>query len=213
MRTPLSPRKTPIQARSEATVLAIFEATIQVLLQVGFSKLSTTRVSERAGVSIGTLYQYFPDRDALLATVIQHYIEAIGVEVRNACAGQQGMPLSDMVNALVGALVDAKTRREDVSRALHGPMAILDGGKLVIDELTRTGETIQSMLATCADHDFCDLRAITHVLLAGLAGAAQAQLELEATSPGEMKRQLRALAMGYLLAISSPSGMQPVDHV
>ena len=51
------PRKSPVQARSAASVDAIIEATIQVLLRVGKERLTTTRVAERAGVSVGTLYQ------------------------------------------------------------------------------------------------------------------------------------------------------------
>jgi AcrR family transcriptional regulator len=67
----LEPRKTPVQARSTATVEAIFEATIQVLLEVGADLLTTTRVAERAGVSVGTLYQYFPNKDSLLFAVVE----------------------------------------------------------------------------------------------------------------------------------------------
>ena len=48
------------------TVEAISEATIQVLLAVGLDRLTTTRVAERAGVSVGTLYQYYPNKQALL---------------------------------------------------------------------------------------------------------------------------------------------------
>ena len=55
------PRKTPVQARSAASVAAILDATIQVLLRVGKEQLTTTLVAARAGVSVGTLYQYFPN--------------------------------------------------------------------------------------------------------------------------------------------------------
>jgi AcrR family transcriptional regulator len=58
----LEPRKTPVQERSTVTVEAIYEATFQVLLAVGPDRLTTTRVAERAGVSVGTLYQYFPNK-------------------------------------------------------------------------------------------------------------------------------------------------------
>src|SRR5579862_5736285 len=60
------PRKTPIQARSAVTVEAISEATIQVLLSHGTERLTTTRIAERAGVSVGTLYQYYPNKQSLL---------------------------------------------------------------------------------------------------------------------------------------------------
>lgn len=62
----LAPRKSPVQARSTTSVNAILEATVQVLLEVGKERLTTTRVAHRAGVSVGTLYQYFPNKSALL---------------------------------------------------------------------------------------------------------------------------------------------------
>ena len=60
----LEPRKTPVQARSTVTVEAISEATIQVLLRHGAERLTTTRVAQRAGVSVGTLYQYYPNKQS-----------------------------------------------------------------------------------------------------------------------------------------------------
>jgi AcrR family transcriptional regulator len=59
-------RKQPQQARSQATVHAILEATIVVLDREGMDAATTTRIAEVAGVSVGTLYQYFPHRDAIL---------------------------------------------------------------------------------------------------------------------------------------------------
>lgn len=73
----LKARKTPRQARSEATLAAIFEATIQVLLADGVARLTTTRVAERAGVSVGTMYQYFPHKQALLHAVLKRHLEGI----------------------------------------------------------------------------------------------------------------------------------------
>lgn len=66
----LKARKIPRQARSSATVTAIHEATFQVLLADGIGRLTTTRVAERAGVSVGTMYQYFPHKQALLYAVL-----------------------------------------------------------------------------------------------------------------------------------------------
>ncbi|OIR09047.1 nucleoid occlusion factor SlmA [mine drainage metagenome] len=65
-----SMRKKPRQARSWTTVRTLFEATLQILEQEGEARLTTNRVAERAGFSIGTLYQYFPDMDAVLQTMI-----------------------------------------------------------------------------------------------------------------------------------------------
>jgi AcrR family transcriptional regulator len=73
----LAPRKMPVQARSAVTIEAIFTATIQVLLQAGFENLTTTKVALRAGVSVGTLYQYFPNKSALLAAVLEQYLATV----------------------------------------------------------------------------------------------------------------------------------------
>ena len=61
-----SPRKKPRQARAQATVDAILEGTIRILEQEGLDAATTTRIAEVAGVSVGTLYQYFSHRDAIL---------------------------------------------------------------------------------------------------------------------------------------------------
>ena len=73
----LEPRKSPVQARSAASVDAILEATIQVLLSVGKEQLTTTRVASRAGVSVGTLYQYFPNKSALLKASLRRHLNGV----------------------------------------------------------------------------------------------------------------------------------------
>lgn len=72
---PTEPRKQPRQARSRALVEAILDATERVLAQEGTEATTTTRVAEVAGVSVGSLYQYFPSREALLAAVIERRVE------------------------------------------------------------------------------------------------------------------------------------------
>jgi len=63
----LSPRKTPRQDRSRATVEALLEATADILVRDGYAKLTTNRIADRAGVNIASLYQYFPGKDAIVA--------------------------------------------------------------------------------------------------------------------------------------------------
>jgi AcrR family transcriptional regulator len=65
-RTPISPRKVPQQARSASLVATILEAAVHVLVKEGAQRFTTARVAERAGVSVGSLYQYFPNKAAIL---------------------------------------------------------------------------------------------------------------------------------------------------
>lgn len=67
----LKPRKRPGQERSAATVAVIVEAAARVLERNGFEGFNTNAIAERAGVSIGSLYQYFPGKDALLSAIIE----------------------------------------------------------------------------------------------------------------------------------------------
>ena len=73
----LKPHKSPRQARSTATVTAIHEATIQVLLSDGIARLTTTRMAQRAGVSVGTVYRYFPHKQALLYAALDQYLDEV----------------------------------------------------------------------------------------------------------------------------------------
>jgi AcrR family transcriptional regulator len=62
MTAPINPRKTPRQARARATFDAILEAAARILVNEGYDRLNTNRIAEIAGVSVGTLYQYFPTK-------------------------------------------------------------------------------------------------------------------------------------------------------
>src|SRR5881396_2276636 len=124
-------RKRPIQARSAVTVEAICEAAIQVLLSHGAERLTTTRVAERAGVSVGTLYQYYPNKQSLLFAVLEGHIDRVSKAVENACERARGKPLAEMVKEVVEAFVDAKMERTDISTALYRIAAEVDGPAIV----------------------------------------------------------------------------------
>src|SRR6202042_450728 len=102
------PRKSPVQARSTASVDAILKATVQVLLRVGKEKLTTTRVAERAGVSVGTLYQYFPNKSALLRASLRRHMDAIMAEVQRVCVELRGQPVEQMAEELATAFLVVK---------------------------------------------------------------------------------------------------------
>ncbi len=71
----LQPRRRPVQERSTATVEAILQAAAQVFERHGYAAGTTNRIAERAGVSIGTLYQYFPNKDAILVALTERHMQ------------------------------------------------------------------------------------------------------------------------------------------
>ena len=196
----LEPRKRPVQARSEVTVEALLEASIQVLLAVGYRKLTTTRVAERAGVSVGTLYQYFPNRQALITAVIERYLQEIVSAVERACERLEGQPLDELATGLVEAFIAAKWKRIDISRAMQEPLADVGGAKLVKATAIRAAGFIASVLRSCRDASFQDEHLVG--LFVGMASSSLLQTAIaDPTNSIEMdvlRAHMRAMVLGYL---------------
>src|SRR5215469_5687650 len=91
------PRKTASQGRSRATVKALLDATARILIAEGFDKASTNRIAEVAGVSVGSLYQYFPGKEALVAAVIERHQQQIMQTVRGELAEVLVQPVQNAV--------------------------------------------------------------------------------------------------------------------
>src|SRR5689334_9008980 len=100
-------RKVASQKRSRATVEALVEATARILVKDGFDKASTNRIAEVAGVSVGSLYQYFPSKEALVAAVMERHQEEIMQTVRSELAEVLAEPVEKAVRKLVAAAVKA----------------------------------------------------------------------------------------------------------
>ena len=196
----LEPRKLPRQARSQATVDAIFEATIQVLLAEGLQRLTTIRVAERAGASVGTLYQYYPHKQALLYAVLQRHLKRVGEAVQTAAQSVHHTSLATMVSAVVEAFVSAKTERLDEARALYFVGEALDSRELVRAEEKRGRAALAAMLATATDARFDDLPTVSFIFAAAIVGPTRTMLEGHA--PKKMmhglRGQLESLCLGYL---------------
>jgi AcrR family transcriptional regulator len=88
-----NPRKVASQERSRSTVDALLEATARVLLTEGYDRASTNRIAEVAGVSIGSLYQYFPSKEALVAGVIDRHTQQVSQVTRNAVVKMAASPI------------------------------------------------------------------------------------------------------------------------
>ena len=100
------PRKKPKQERSAATVEAILEATARILSREGRARLSTNRVAELAGVSVGSLYQYFPNKESLVAELARRFDRAFGERLAEAGARAAALPLREAVSVFLHFMID-----------------------------------------------------------------------------------------------------------
>ncbi|RST87815.1 TetR/AcrR family transcriptional regulator [Aquibium carbonis] len=199
----LTPRKRPRQARATATVDAIFEATIQVLLTDGPHRLTTTRVAARAGVSVGTMYQYFPHKQALFYALNERYLDDLAETVRNTCEARHGAPIVDMVQALVTTYWDAKTKRPEVTRALYRSVVELDNEALLEAFARRVDAATAAMFASASDAGFADLPVVNLTLLTTIFGSVRSVFErnLPADEAAAVRRQLILMCVAYLDAV------------
>jgi AcrR family transcriptional regulator len=200
----LEPRKSPVQARSAASVNAILEATIQVLLQVGKERLTTTKVALRAGVSVGTLYQYFPNKSALLKAALKRHMDKVTEAIELVCHEQKGHSLEQMATALMTTFLEAKMRDAKTSVALYAVSSGVDGAKIVQEMGIKSNKAVAGMLKTAREQLTTDPQLVASMLQAVMAGVSRRLLE--STAPERqfdtLRRELIFLSCAYLKACS-----------
>ena len=196
------PRKLPIQARSTASVDAILKATVQVLLRVGKERLTTTLVAARAGVSVGTLYQYFPNKRALLRTALRLHVEEILADVEQICVAQRGHPVEEMAEALAVAFLAVKMRDPKKSRALYAVSSDVEGAKVAASAVARVNNAIVELLRSAPEVLATDLRLMATVLQSTIAGVKRQLLESDTPEADfkVMERELVLVVRNYVRA-------------
>lgn len=196
----LKPRKLPVQERAGETIEAIFEATIQVLLKDGVKKLTTTRVAERAGVSVGSLYQYFPNKEALLVAMLERHLELIGVAAEVACRKCHGLPIEQMLEHLIDAFVDAKMKKRDISLAIAELLTEVTCVPRYQEVITQLKIEITSMLKTLPGVREEKISFVTELMLSTIGGGTRFVMENGAQPQMiiELKHSLKIMLQALL---------------
>ncbi|MGE7993987.1 TetR/AcrR family transcriptional regulator [Pseudomonas sp. NPDC089554] len=186
---------------------AIHTAAIQVLVAEGLARCTTTRVAERAGVSIGSLYQYYPNRRSLLAGVLERHLEHVATAVEQACLALQRTSIADMAQGLVHAFVTAKLAHPAASKALYAVAHEHGGAALVKQAVAPMHTAVTQMLGTATDVRFDALDTVSLLAISAMIGPVQALLEDHASD--EFTQALRAhlctLIEAYLRSTSRPA--------
>jgi AcrR family transcriptional regulator len=194
-------------------VSAILDATIQVLLQMGKERLTTTKVARRAGVSVGTLYQYFPNKTAMLRAALKRHMDEVAEAVELVCDEQKGNPLEQMANALVTAFLTAKMRDANASVALYSVSSDIEGAKIAQETAIKSNKAVVGMLKTAREQLTTDPQLVASMLQSMMGGVSRRLLE--STAPEKqfdtLRRELIFLACTYLNACSMRHSAQDAN--
>ena len=140
--SPFAPRKEPVQARSRMTVKAILEATAQVLVANGYERAGTDAIAALAGVSIGTLYQYFPNKESLVATLIRNHVDEV-IHMIEAVLNENQNTLPETALA---AMILASVEAHRINPPLHKVLFEQVPRKQILAEALDVGGKLQAMI-------------------------------------------------------------------
>jgi AcrR family transcriptional regulator len=112
------PRKIPQQSRSKATVEVMLTAAARVLIQDGYEKASVNKIADVAGVSIGSLYQYFPSKEALVAAVIQRQSEQMIQVFEGSVLQYAHLPVAESVRGCISCALKAHSVQPELRKVL-----------------------------------------------------------------------------------------------
>ncbi|MFO0565696.1 MAG: TetR/AcrR family transcriptional regulator [Polyangiaceae bacterium] len=201
-RTKASPRKRPQQQRSAATVDAILEASARTFRECGFAKASVNAIAERAGVSVGSLYQYYPSKDALLAALAERHTNDALDLLERTFEEVKAAPLEVAVRTVVERMIAAH------ADPLHQVLALgLDelgaatSLQAAVDE--RAGAAVTAFLVERQHEVRTRTPALTALLVVraiDLLTHAAIERHPESLGDGSLASELSALALGYLRA-------------
>jgi AcrR family transcriptional regulator len=139
-RNSAKPRKQPQQDRSRMTVEAILEATAHILTEKGYGKTNTNHIAELAGVSIGSLYQYFPNKESLMAALRQQHSDEMVELVESKLNHLFDTPLELVIPQLVRAVIAAHAINPRLHQVLNEEIPCsrrLDQTPKIDDRLTQ----------------------------------------------------------------------------
>lgn len=196
------PKKMPTQARARATWNAILEATAQLLKEEGYDRLSTNRVAKRAGVSVGSLYQYFGNKETLVMALFDRHMGAMMSVVRaRLLAVYDEADLQGMTPGVIDAIIEGNSVDPVMLSVLTREIPEL-GQSERIAEIDREGEQLMmAVMDNHADlHRITDQEAAAFVLVHGVMGAVHAAIRLrpDLIASGRFTREVSDMIFRYL---------------
>ena len=199
---PVAPRKVPRQKRAQVTVDVILEATAHVLRTIGYDALTTNKVADAAGVSVGSLYQYFPGKDALVMALMLQVSEKQQASFLVALGSMAKAPIADVIEAVVEALLQSHAADPRLSEVLMNQVPrVGELAEVMAYNEEKIAKPLHAFLASRReDLVVDDLRAATFVLTHSIPPLLQ-RLTMSRPSPEQRRaifRELKGMLVGYL---------------
>lgn len=198
-----TPRKRPRQDRSRATVDAVLAATARILVKRGYLGLTTNAVAELAGISIGSLYQYFPNKEALVSALIERHTEEVQGAILSELKRAEQLPMAKVIRAVVGLALEAHAIDPELHRVLTEQMP--SAGRLAkLRELDAITQRIVAGILTArrAEIAIRDPDLAAFILVSTIEGIAHSAILFgpERLRDPRLLDETCALVEGYLLA-------------
>jgi AcrR family transcriptional regulator len=205
-------RRSPRQARAAQTVASIVEAAAQILEKGGLAAFTTNAVAERAGVSIGTLYQYFADKNALLMALAREEMTAALGEVGRALRGDGDPSVEGRVRAMVRAIVHAFRGRQRARKAVVQALLAQGAGIELIAPvaafIAQAGETVGRGPNPLVGPLTREQAFVVSRALMGVVRAAVLE-EQPFLASRAFEDEIVRMIVAYLGAVSTANGRQP----
>ncbi|MCY1126840.1 helix-turn-helix domain containing protein [Frigidibacter sp. RF13] len=195
LETLVKPRKKPAQDRSRATFEAILEAATRILREDGLGAMNTNRVAERAGVSVGSLYQYFPSREAILAELVRRMRLTMSARMAEVGAAVRHLPLKEAIPRQMAEAVRQYETEPRLTAALEEAEAQLPRDPEVREGRRRVREAMVSCLAGRGYVDPAEAAADSIAITRGIVMAACAAGRPDFDA---IKRRITRAVLGYL---------------
>ncbi len=201
-------RKNPTQARAQQTVGIILDAAAQILQTEGEAHFNTNRVAERAGFSIGTLYQYFPNKNSIIEAIAERERIAIEATIQKALLDGWPHTIEEFLRIIIRQMINAFGRRQKLRRFIIIQMIRLDLFMPVLQEADRISETVSALLEKNRGDDYLPLsKTRLFILTRSTMGVIRAAIiensQLLVTQ--EFEDELVRLALNYLTQNNTPT--------
>lgn len=192
---PIVPRRQPRQARSRATCDWILEAATQIVAEHGIDALTTNAAADRAGVSIGSLYQYFPGKEAILAALVREMRRDMLNDIRTAIRRAGGLSLGDVADELVAASLRHHLRNPILTDALERAEEALP---MEAETQALKAEMARLIVGVLHDHGVAGPDIAARDLVAMCHGMVHSALRVGETDFDHLSARLARAVHGYL---------------